>query len=74
MMNENEIGREVIDAAIAVHRELGPGIFESVYEAALAYELESRGLFVQRQVPITFKYRDLKFDQGFRATLLLKGR
>lgn len=43
-MTENEIGKEVVDAAVQVHRELGPGLFESVYEAVLTHELSSRGL------------------------------
>ena len=49
---ENEIGTEIIAAAIVVHRELGPGLLETVYEAALAYELTQPGLCVQRQVPV----------------------
>jgi len=48
-MTENEISREVVDAALSVHRTLGPGLLESVYEAALAYELDGRGLGVERQ-------------------------
>ena len=51
-MNENEIGGVVVDAAIAVHREVGPGLLESVYEAVLAHELRDRGLRVERQVPV----------------------
>ncbi len=48
-MDENEIGRIIVDAAIAVHRELGPGLLESVYEAVLAQELRDRGLQVERR-------------------------
>jgi GxxExxY protein len=69
-MRENEIGKEVVDAAIAVHRELGPGLLESVYEVVLAHEISGRGLHVQRQVPIPIEYHGLKFDEGFRAELL----
>ena len=54
---ENEIGTQIIAAAILVHRELGPGLLETVYEAALAYELTQRGLCVQRQVPVPVVYR-----------------
>jgi GxxExxY protein len=51
-MNENAIGKEVVDAAVKVHRELGPGLLETVYEVVLARELEKRGLGVERQVPV----------------------
>ena len=51
-MTENEIATVIVDAALRVHRALGPGLLESVYEAALAFELRDRGLQVQRQVPI----------------------
>jgi GxxExxY protein len=55
-MTENEIGTIIVDAAIAVHRELGPGLLESVYEIVLAYELQQRGLHVNRQLPISIHY------------------
>jgi GxxExxY protein len=70
-MTENEISREVVDAAYKLHTELGPGLLESVYEALLARELEFRGLKVARQQPISFEYRGLKFDEGFRADLII---
>jgi GxxExxY protein len=73
-MTENEIGRIVVDAAIAVHRGLGPGLLESVYEAVLARELERRGLGVERQVPMPILYEDMKFDEGFRADIVLEGK
>ncbi|MBK1733574.1 GxxExxY protein, partial [Thiococcus pfennigii] len=56
-MHENEISRAVVDGALAVHRALGPGLLESVYELALAYELAQRGLTVERQVPISIEYQ-----------------
>jgi GxxExxY protein len=71
-MNENEVATIVVDAAIAVHRELGPGLLESVYEMILAYELEQRGLRVSRQVPIAIHYKALTFDAAFRADLVLE--
>jgi GxxExxY protein len=71
-LTENEIAREIVDAALKVHRALGPGLLESVYEVTLAYELESRGLKVQRQVPISVRYGDLCIDGGFRADLLVE--
>jgi GxxExxY protein len=66
-MKENEIGGKVVDCAIAVHRELGPGLLEVVYEAALAYELTKAGVGVQRQVPISVNYKGVALDEGFRA-------
>jgi len=73
-MHGNEIGTVVVESAIAVHRELGPGLLETVYEVALAHELRSRGLEVQRQVPIPIRYREIAFDEGFRADILVNGR
>lgn len=70
-MTENEIAREVVDSAFKLHTELGPGLLESVYEALLAQELEWRGLKVVRQKPVSFEYRGLKFDEGFRADLIV---
>ena len=70
-MTENEISKQVVDAAFHLHTELGPGLLESVYEALLAHELELRGLQVARQQPISFEYRSLKFDEGFRADLIV---
>ena len=73
-LNENEIGRIVVDAAIAVHRELGPGLLESVYEAILAQELTKRGLSVAKQVSVPIRYQGLTFDEGFRADLIVNGK
>ena len=70
-MTENEIGTMVIRAAIAVHRELGPGLLETVYEAILARELSDLGLNVMRQVRVPIIYKGLKFDEGFRADLIV---
>jgi len=71
-MHENEIAKIIVDAAIAVHRELGPGLLESVYEMILAYELEQRGVRVNRQVPISIRYKEMTFDAAFRADLVLE--
>ena len=70
-MTENEISKTVVDAAIAIHRELGPGLLESVYEAILADELVRQGLKVERQVPIAIVFRGRHFDEGFRADLIV---
>ncbi len=71
-MKENEIGTIVVDAAVAVHRELGPGLLESVYEIVLAHELRERGLQVERQVVIPIQYKGISFDEGFRADLIVE--
>jgi GxxExxY protein len=73
-MTENDIGRIVVDAAVAVHRELGPGLLESVYEVILAFELGQRGLSVKRQVPISIHYKQMTFDEAFRADLMIEER
>jgi GxxExxY protein len=73
-MNENEIGTLVLSAAIEVHRELGPGLLESVYEVVLARELSSRGLVVERQVSVPIVFKGLRFDEGFRADLIVEGK
>jgi GxxExxY protein len=69
-MTENEIGTMVVDAAVAVHRELGPGLLETVYEVVLARELQDRGLLVSRHVPVAIMYKGIKFDEGFRADII----
>jgi len=73
-MNENQIAKEVVDAAVKAHTKLGPGLLESVYEAVLARELERRGLSVERQVPIPIEYEGLRFDEGFRADIIVEGK
>ena len=62
----------VIDESIGIHRRLGPGVFESVYETVLATLLERRGLHVERQRPVSFTFDDLRFNQGFRIDLLVE--
>ena len=72
--SENAISGEVVDAALEIHRELGPGLLESVYEIVLADDLKLRGMSVERQkvVPITFRGR--KFVEGFRADLIIDNK
>ncbi len=70
-MTENEISTILVDTAIAVHRQLGPGLLESVYEIVIAYELEQRGSRAQRQVPISIVYKSMTFAEAFRADLLV---
>ena len=71
-MTENEIGTIIVNTAIEVHRQLGPGLLESVYEAILAYELTAKRLHIQRQVPIEIVYKSMAFDEAFRADLLVE--
>jgi len=73
-MTENEIGTIIVDAAVAVHREFGPGLLESVYEAILAFELGQRGLSVKRQVPIPIRYKQMTFEEAFRADLVIEDK
>jgi GxxExxY protein len=73
-MTENEIGKIVVDTAVMVHREIGPGLLESVYEVVLAYELGQRGLSVKRQVPILIHYKEMTFEEAFRADLVIDDR
>lgn len=73
-MNENAIGTIVIEEAIQVHRELGPGLLETVYEVILADCLKARGLDVARQIPIRIRYRNITFDEGFRADLVVENK
>ena len=70
----NRITETVIGAAIAVHRELGPGLLESAYEACLVYELAEQGLTVERQKALPVKYRGVKVDCGYRIDLLVEGK
>jgi len=72
-MKENEIAKIIVDASFHVHKRLGPGLFESVYETVLSYELEKRGLSITRQKPIPILYDDLVFDEGFRADIIVEG-
>ena len=73
-MTENEIGAVIVDAALVIHRELGPGLLESVYEVVLDYELGQRGLSVQRQVPIAIHYKQMTFEEAFRADLVVESK
>ena len=71
-MKLNDITGEIVDASIAVHRALGPGLLESAYEACLAHELKKRGLEVLTQVGLPVLYDDVKLDVGYRIDLLVE--
>jgi len=70
----NDISGAVIDSAMRVHSELGPGMLESTYEACLIHELQSRGLAVQNQVILPVIYRNTQIDTGYRIDLLVEGK
>ena len=70
-MNENEVGSVVVSEAISIHQALGPGLLETVYEAILARRLEKRGLSVTRQVRIPIEFEGERFEEGFRADLIV---
>ena len=70
----NDISGAIIDAAYKVHTTLGPGLLESVYEAAMEYELRKRGLRVVRQVPIPVVYGEVRLEEGFRADLIVEDK
>ena len=74
MSRENEISGIILDAAITVHRKLGPGLLESVYERVLEYELKRRGLVVERQKSIAIEYEDLLIKDSFRADLVVEDK
>lgn len=73
-MTENEIGTIVVREAIQLHRDLGPGLLESVYEAVLMHRLVKQGLSVERQVPIRLIVDEHVFDEGFRADLVIESK
>lgn len=64
----------MIESAIAIHRELGPGLLETVYEIVLSHELQDRGLKIERQVPIPIEYKGIKFVEGFKADIIVNGK
>ncbi len=70
-MHENDVATTVLDACFVVHRTLGPGLFESVYEAAVAHELSARFITFTRQVDIPVQYQGADLGIGFRADLIV---
>lgn len=74
MKELDDITGAVVDASIHIHKELGPGLLESVYEVVLARALERRGFQVERQKPIRFEYDGMVFEEGFRTDLLIESR
>jgi GxxExxY protein len=74
MLNENAIGSLIVESAIYLHKNLGSGLFESVYEVILMKLLTKKGLSVQRQVSIPIKFEGEHFDEGFRVDLFIEGK
>jgi GxxExxY protein len=72
--SDEKIASVIIDAVVAVHKALGPGLLESVYEACLRYELVKRGLSAERQVAVPIRYDNVVFDEGLRIDLFVSDR
>ncbi len=73
-MLENEIGKCIVDTAIHIHRETGPGLLEKVYEVILANQLHKQGFRVERQIAIPIEYQGIRFDEGFRADIIVENK
>lgn len=74
VMNENELSFKIIGIALELHKNIGPGLLESTYENALAYDLRENGLLVQQQVPMPFIYKEVKMDIGYQLDLLVENK
>ena len=74
MKELDDLTGAIVDAALKIHMELGPGLLESVYEVVLARVLEKQGFHVERQKVIRFEYDGMIFEEGFRTDLLVEGR
>ena len=70
-MTENDIAAVVVDAALKIHKTLGPGLLESVYQATLCFELRKRGLTIVRQLALPVHYEEVRLELGFRVDLLV---
>ena len=73
-MTENELAKTVVGICLKIHRILGPGLLESVYEEALCYELAKAGIRFKRQQGISFMYEDIKMDLGFRSDVIVEDK
>src|SRR3984893_18959403 len=74
MISKKAISKAVLDASFPIHSDLGPGLVEKVYERVLQAELIDKGFDVRRQVPIPIKYKNLEFDEAFRADLIVENK
>ncbi len=73
-MNENELSYKIIGVALELHKSLGPGLLESVYETALVQDLAEIGLDIKRQVALPFVYKEIKMEAGFRIDILVNDK
>lgn len=73
-MHENQIASIIVDCAYHIHTKLGPGLFESVYEAALTYELEQKGMRILRQQKLPVVYEGVHLEEGFRVSLIVENK
>ena len=73
-MTENEIAKIVFNAALKVHKALGPGLLESAYEECLFYELKETGLKVEKQKPLPLIYEDVKMEVGYRVDIMVENK
>jgi len=73
-MTENEIAKIIVDSCVKIHKTLGPGLLESVYEAALVYELRKLGIPLEQQIDTPVEYDHLHLDIGFRADLIIDNK
>jgi GxxExxY protein len=71
-MTENEIAKEIIKAAIEVHKTLGPGLLESAYQECIAYKLLSSGFFIEKEKPMPLVFEQVKLDCGYRIDILVE--
>jgi len=71
-MNENELSYKIVGVALKLHKNIGPGLLESAYENALAYDLREMGLQVKQQVAMPFIYKEMRMDVGYRIDLLIE--
>ena len=74
IMHENEISYKIIGAAIEIHKTVGPGLLESAYENALAFDLREIGFNVKQQAPMPFIYKNVKQDIGYRIDLVVNNK
>jgi GxxExxY protein len=73
-MTENEVAYKIIGVALEIHKHLGPGLLESVYECMMEYELQEMGMEVKRQVALPVVYKEVRMEAGFRLDLLVENK
>jgi len=71
---ENTIAKKVIGLAIEVHKELGPGLLESAYKECMFYELQKNGLYVEKEIPMQIRYKEIELEHGYRIDLLVENK